>query len=125
MEPALYENLVNALSPTEGSNYDEDLINCIEHNRKANEVSLTIKNYPVGGLSQTIHNKLNAQFRVSGPMGKNLNIDTASLNVAFCAGTGILPFMDLVGFMARQTLNLTKFDTINLQKSFFFWMNVR
>ena len=58
-------------------------------------------------------------------MGKNLNIDTASLNVAFCAGTGILPFMDLVGFMARQTLNLTKFDTINLQKSFFFWMNVR
>ena len=117
MEPALYENLVNALdqtSPTKSSNHEEELINTIEHNRKANELCLTIKNYPVGGLSQTIHNKLNAQFRVSGPMGKNLNVDIASLNVAFCAGTGILPFMDLVGFIARETINLKKFDTVEL-----------
>jgi len=39
-------------------------------------------------------------------MGKSLCIDMNGLNVAFAAGTGILPFMDLVGYIARQSLSL-------------------
>ena len=59
-------------------------------------------------------------------MGKCLGVDPAGLNIAFTAGTGILPFMDLIGFIARHTANVTQFDTSRLSsKSFHFWCNVR
>jgi len=45
-------------------------------------------------------------------MGKSLGVDPAGLNIAFAAGTGILPFMDLVGLIARQTANITQFDSV-------------
>ena len=65
-------------------------------------------------------------MRVSGPLGKNLGIEPSGLNVAFAAGTGILPFMDLVGFIARHTVNLTQFDSARLApNTFHFWCNVR
>jgi len=35
-------------------------------------------------------------FEVKGPMGKSLNVHPDGLHLAFAAGTGILPFMDLV-----------------------------
>ena len=66
-----------------------------------------MKNYKVGGISETIHDgNKNLMLNVSGPMGRSLDVDTAGLNVAFAAGTGILPFMDLIGYISRQTLNL-------------------
>lgn len=45
--------------------------------------------------------KENLLLNVSGPMGSSLNIDPTGLNVAFAAGTGVLPFMDLIGYIAR------------------------
>ena len=41
-------------------------------------------------------------------MGRSLFIDQNGLNVAFAAGTGILPFMDLIGFLARDTLKINE-----------------
>ena len=124
MEPALYSLLTKALK--DRTNYKEsELIDQIEQNLSKDELCLTVKNYKVDGVSQAIHEKDQAQFRVSGPMGKGLSIDLSGLNIAFAAGTGILPFMDLVGFIARQTLNLQKFDKTSLQSGFLFWLNVR
>lgn len=40
-----------------------------------------------------------------------LNVDTNGLNVAFAAGTGVLPFMDLAGFIARKTLQIDNVDS--------------
>jgi hypothetical protein len=55
-----------------------------------------IKNYnQPTGLSYRI-NQANEQFEVKGPMGKSLNVQTTGLHIAFGAGTGVLPFMDLV-----------------------------
>ena len=70
-------------------------------------MSLTLKRYPVGGLSQIIHDKDDGTcYQVSGPMGRQINVDLNGLNVIFAAGTGVLPFMDLLGFIARSILNL-------------------
>ena len=34
-------------------------------------------------------------------MGHGLDVDLQGVNVAFAAGTGVLPFIDLVGYLAR------------------------
>lgn len=54
-----------------------------------------IKNYN-RGLSQKFYHDSNTEFEVKGPMGKSLNVLPHGQHVAFAAGTGILPFMDLV-----------------------------
>lgn len=50
-------------------------------------------------------------FTVSGPMGRRLDVDLNGTNVAFVAGTGALPIMDLIGFIARQTLKVSGVDS--------------
>ena len=62
-------------------------------------IYLTIKNYQVkNGLSKRIFESKNHLFKIKGPMGKGLGLTEYSEGnyVAFTAGTGILPFMDLV-----------------------------
>jgi len=92
--------MVEGLTGEVGSN-KEAITNQIERSIAMKELSLTMKNYRVGGLSQTVHEKNGAHFKVSGPLGRSLNVDPTGLNVAFAAGTGVLPFMDLAGFIAR------------------------
>lgn len=38
-------------------------------------------------------------FNIKGPMGKGLCIEESGVHVAFCAGTGILVFLDLVSHL--------------------------
>ena len=64
------------------------------------EVCLTLKNYlKPKGLSTKIHEsqpEKNEIFKVKGPMGLGLQIACNGVHVIFCAGTGILAFLDLV-----------------------------
>jgi hypothetical protein len=43
-------------------------------------------------------------FEVKGPFGRGLNIKKGANGtyVAFAAGTGVLPFMDLIAYLARK-----------------------
>ena len=84
-------------------------------------MNLTVKRYNQNGLSTrlTQNGKL---FRVSGPLGKSLTVDPAGLNVAFVAGTGVLPFMDLAAFVARLTIGMSNIDSQRLEQSFMFWV---
>lgn len=123
MEPTLYKLLTDALN-NDGVTKDA-IVDRIENNKSSNELSLTLKNYQVQGLSQAIHEKDGALFRVSGPMGRSLAVDKNGLNVAFAAGTGVLPFMDLIGYLARQTLAIDGIDSESLGADFFLWFNVR
>ena len=43
-------------------------------------------------------------FFVKGPMGKGLCIQPSGVHVAFCAGTGVLVFLDLVSHMLLRTV---------------------
>ena len=38
-------------------------------------------------------------FFVKGPMGKGLQIEERGVHLAFCAGTGVLVYLDLVGHL--------------------------
>ena len=101
MEPQLYAAYTSAFSnPASGT---ESLKKAIQASKdKTDEITLCIKNYHVGGLSNAIHTRHNISiFNVSGPMGRPLAVNLNGLNVAFVAGTGVLPLMDLVGFIAR------------------------
>ncbi len=84
-----------------------------------------MKNYQVNGLSQNIHEKEGAIYKVSGPMGRSLGVDLNGLNVVFAAGTGVLPFMDMIGYLARQTLGIEDVDSEQFTPNFFLWFNVR
>ena len=38
-------------------------------------------------------------FFVKGPMGKGLQIEERGVHLAFCAGTGVLVYLDLIGHL--------------------------
>ena len=42
-------------------------------------------------------------FNVKGPMGKGLCIEPSGVHVAFCAGTGVLVFLDLVSHLLLRS----------------------
>ena len=68
-------------------------------------VNLTIKNYKLeNGLSSTFFNNKDGLFGLTGPLGKGLGIfpNSKGVHIAFSAGTGILPYMDMVAKMLLQ-----------------------
>ena len=48
-------------------------------------------------------------------MGKGLQPCSTGLHIAFAAGTGVLAFIDLVAYLARQTLNIKSGDGQDMQ----------
>lgn len=42
-------------------------------------------------------------FNIKGPIGKGLCIEESGVHVAFCAGTGVLVFLDLVSHMLLRS----------------------
>ena len=52
------------------------------------------------GFAEPEHAYANFElFNIKGPMGKGLCIEDDGVHVAFCAGTGILVFLDLVSHL--------------------------
>lgn len=42
-------------------------------------------------------------FNIKGPMGKGLCIEESGVHVAFCAGTGVLVFLDLISHLLMRS----------------------
>ena len=42
-------------------------------------------------------------FELKGPMGKGLCIEPSGVHVAFCAGTGVLVFLDLLSHLLLRS----------------------
>jgi len=53
-----------------------------------------------------IHSKEHEVLVIKGPLGKGLGITPNGTYIAFVAGTGVLPFMDLAAHLVRKFLNL-------------------
>jgi hypothetical protein len=70
---------------------------------------LVIKNYNAGlsGMLNDPENDL-AEYEVKGPLGQSLQVQKSGLHIAFTAGTGVLPIMDLVLHLLLTTLGLNK-----------------
>lgn len=47
-------------------------------------------------------------FNIKGPMGRGLEIKNTGLHVAFCAGTGVLVFLDLVAHLLLRNVYLSR-----------------
>ena len=87
--------------------------------RDLNQVSLTLKTYETRrGLATRIHAthfdseknsmqtraggdeiRTDCTYYIKGPMGKGLQIKPTGVHIAFCAGTGVLVFLDLVAHL--------------------------
>jgi len=48
------------------------------------------------------------KFYIKGPMGRGLEMKDSGLHVAFCAGTGVLVFLDLVAHLLLRNVYKTK-----------------
>ena len=65
-----------------------------------------IKDYHVG-LSTLIHSQDSKHvYEVRGPLGEPLGVKKAGVHVAFTAGTGVLPLMDLVAHVFYTALGI-------------------
>ena len=42
-------------------------------------------------------------FELKGPMGKGLCVEPSGVHVAFCAGTGVLVFLDLLSHLLLRS----------------------
>jgi NAD(P)H-flavin reductase len=74
--------------------------------------TFTIKRYgQAKGMSNEIHldadikESLKNNYEIKGPFGKGLDMETEGLHVAYSAGTGVLPYLDLVGHLILALLD--------------------
>lgn len=74
------------------------------------EIVFVCKKYATeGGLSHFLHTSSNPLGQIKAILGKGLGIrEEGGTHLAFTAGTGVLPFMDLVALMLRVNLGLLK-----------------
>lgn len=64
-------------------------------------------------MSQILHSSdENGAFKISGILGKGLGLQKFGTHVAFAAGTGCLPFVDLVALLLRVNLGQLDKDSI-------------
>ncbi|CAI2387249.1 unnamed protein product [Moneuplotes crassus] len=74
-------------------------------------LEFVVKKYPKAktGMSVRLSNASDLdKFYVNGPLGKPFDFspeNSEGINVIFCAGTGILPFMDLFAYLGRKIMN--------------------
>ena len=67
---------------------------------------------PVKSEPKRQHAKSEDIFFVKGPMGKGLQIEDRGIHIAFCAGTGVLVYLDLVGHLiVRNSLPFIKHNS--------------
>lgn len=94
LRPELYEELTHLLRT--GEKNMSKLINLL-NSKDTNNMIFTVKDYGTAtGISHKLHTQDNLDYIVKGPMGKRLEVQPTGLYYCFAAGTGVLPFMDLL-----------------------------
>ena len=69
------------------------------------EITFSLKTYNVpGGLATDLFESKHATYNIKGPMGHGLAAKRSGTNVAFCAGTGVFVYLDLVTHVARKMM---------------------
>jgi ferredoxin-NADP reductase len=94
MRPKIYEELIRVLR-SDDKNVAK-LLSLIESEDK-NNMMFVVKDYnSTTGVSHKLHNEQDSDYAVKGPFGRRLGVNQTGLYFCFAAGTGVLPFMDLV-----------------------------
>lgn len=105
LRPQLYEELIRLLR-TEDKNFQT--LKGLLREEDTNYMCFVVKNYnSETGLSKKLHeNEEGSTFLVQGPLGKRLDVAPTGIYFCFAAGTGVLPFMDLVAQLALANLGV-------------------
>ena len=73
---------------------------------------------PVKSIPARVMSRSEDTFFVKGPMGKGLQVEERGIHLAFCAGTGVLVYLDLVGHLIlRNSLPFIKHNSGGDKKS--------
>ena len=111
MRPKVYEELIRVLR-TDDKNLTK-LFNKLDHDEN-NSMMFVVKDYDSAtGLSHRLHVEHDAKYEMKGPLGKRLDVEPAGVYYVFAAGTGVLPFMDLIGQLAFANLGIMNLVTAN------------
>jgi len=74
---------------------------------KGSKVTFSLKTYNTKrGLATDLFKDQYATYCVKGPMGKGLAMQRSGTHVAFCGGTGLFVYVDLVTHLARKMLGV-------------------
>jgi len=104
MRPKVYEELIRVLR-TDDKNMTK-LFNKMDADEN-NSMMFVVKDYnSQTGLSHKLNNEHDVNYEMKGPLGKRLDVDSTGIYYVFAAGTGILPFMDLIGQLAFANLGI-------------------
>lgn len=102
MQPKTYNAYLKALKGQ--TTFDMDLLDSAPKDK----MSFTIKNYyatqPNGMSNKICQPNTQHLFEIIGPIGKSLGHSSFGTHIAFCSGTGILPLIDFVAYVARKVL---------------------
>jgi cytochrome b involved in lipid metabolism len=113
MRKDIYENLM-ALSQNPHDGRAMEGIRMAIMNGNTKDLCLTLKNYKFPkGLSTLIDNdKLSRshKYEIHGPCGKGLQIQNTGVHIVYCAGTGILVFIDIVAHLLLRLRMPELFD---------------
>jgi predicted ferric reductase len=104
MRPEIYEELLRLLRVEDV--HRTKLFNFM-HTQDQNNMMFAIKDYASPtGVSHKLHTRSDVEFSVKGPMGRRLEVKKTGVYYCFAAGTGVLPFMDLIAQLAFANLNV-------------------
>jgi len=73
----------------------------------SNDITFIIKKHNFSSnMSRFLHSTGHKPYEITGPYGLGLELDESSdgLHYAFCQGTGVLPFLDLIDFLLRKAI---------------------
>lgn len=110
MRKNVYESILKIANQPDNSQAEIKFLKHAVNQYNANGVCLSIKAYEEHtGLSTFIFNnaKMNNKhiFECKGPMGSGLACSQTGRHVAYSAGTGVLVFLDLVGYLVIRILD--------------------
>lgn len=78
----------------------------------SDKVCITLKDYKVKTgvatriCSHDLSTPTKSRYKITGPLGKGLNVKPSGVHIAFSAGTGALVYIDLVAYLIRENLGL-------------------
>lgn len=105
----------------ENDGINEDYVDGFFSTEARNSVNLTIKNYKLQyGLSSKFFGGNDGLFGLTGPLGKGLGLtpNSKGVHIAFSAGTGILPYIDMVAKLLLQEMDKLPEDDEEFHKDF-------
>jgi len=73
--------------------------------KRTSEITFSLKTYKTQrGLATDLFTSKDSTYSIKGPMGSGLGMKKGGVHIAFCGGTGLFVYVDLVTHLARKMM---------------------